>query len=64
MDNLMQVQVVHATSDAHGPVNQQGGGDRAASPQYLVQLALSAELHEDAVAGSLGAHTPEGQTVV
>lgn len=36
MDNLVQVQVVHATSDAHGPVNQQGRGDRTASPQYLI----------------------------
>jgi hypothetical protein len=32
VDNLVQVKVVHATSDAHGPVNQQGGGDRATSP--------------------------------
>ena len=62
MDNLVQVQVVHATGDAHGPVNQQGGRDGAASPQHLVQLALGAELHEDAVAGSLGAHTPGGRT--
>ena len=64
MDNLVQVQVVHATGDAHGPVDQQRWGHRAASPQYLIQLALGAELHEDAVARSLGAHTPGGQTVV
>lgn len=32
VDNLVKVQVVHATGNAHGPVNQQGGGDRAASP--------------------------------
>lgn len=62
MDNLVQVQVVHTTGDAHGPVNKQGWGDRAASPQNFIQLALGAELHEDAVAGSLGAYTPGGQT--
>ena len=62
MDDLVQVQVVHATGDAHGPVDQQGGRDGAAGPQHLVQLALGAELHENAVAGSLGAHTPGGRT--
>lgn len=63
MDDLVQVQVVHATGNAHGPVDQQRGGDGAAGPQYLIQLALGAELHEDAVAGSLGAHAPGDQTV-
>jgi hypothetical protein len=36
VDNLVQVQVIHATSDAHGPVNQQGGGDRAAGSEHLI----------------------------
>lgn len=59
VDDLVQVQVIHATSNAHGPVNQQGRGDRTASPQHLVELALGAEFHQYAVAGSLCADTPE-----
>lgn len=61
MDDLVQMQVIHATSNAHGPVNQQGGGDRAASPEHLIQLPLGAELHQDAVTGSLCADTPEAR---
>lgn len=36
VDDLVQVQVIHATSDAHGPVHQQGRSDRAASPEHLI----------------------------
>lgn len=45
MDNFVEVEVVHATCNAHGPVNQEGGGDFTARPQHLVQLALSAVFH-------------------
>ena len=58
MDDFVEVEVVHATCDAHGPVNQEGGGDFAACPQHLIQLALSAVLHQDTVTRSLGAHAP------
>lgn len=61
MDDFVKVEVVHATSDAHGPVNQEGGCDFATSPQHLVQLALGAVFHQDTVAWSLGAHTPDGK---
>ena len=61
MDDLVEVQVVHAPGDAHGPVHEQGGHDLAAGPQHLVQLALGAVLHEDAVAGGLGADPPESR---
>ena len=60
MDDLVEVEVVHAAGDASGPVHQQGRGDFAAGPQHLVQLALGAVLHEDAVAGGLRAHAPTG----
>lgn len=59
MDDLVEVKVVHAPSDPHGPVHEQGRGDLPAGSQHLVQLALGAVLHDDAVAGSLGADTPE-----
>lgn len=45
MDDFVEVEVVHATRDAHGPVNQEGGGDFTARPQHLIQLALSAVFH-------------------
>ena len=60
MDDLVEVQVVHAPCDAHRPLHEQGGGDLTASPQHLVQLALGTVLHQDAVAWSLGADTPGG----
>lgn len=59
MDDLVEVQVVHASGDAHGPVHQQGRGDLAAGPQHLVELALSTVLHDDAVAWSLSADAPK-----
>ena len=58
MDDLMEVEVVHAPGDAHGPVHQEGRGDLAPGPQHLVELALGAVLHQDAVAGGLSAHSP------
>lgn len=61
VDDLVEVQVVHAPGDAHGPVYEQGGGDLPACSQHLVQLALGTVLHQDTVAGSLGADTPGGQ---
>lgn len=54
MDDLVEVKVVHATSDAHGPVHEQRRGDLPACSQHLVQLSLGTVLHEDAVARSLG----------
>lgn len=58
MDDFMEMEVVHAPSDAHGPVHQEGRSDLPASPEHLVQLALGAVLHQDAVARSLSADTP------
>lgn len=58
MDDFVEVEVVHATCNAHWPVNQEGGGDFAARPQHLVQLSLGAVFHQDTVTRSLGAHAP------
>lgn len=58
MDDFVEVEVVHATCNAHGPVNQEGGGDFTARPQHLIQLALGAVFHQDAVTRSLGADAP------
>ena len=60
VDDLVEVQVVHAAGDAHGPIHQERRGDLAPGTQHLVELTLGAELHDDAVAGRLGAHTPAG----
>lgn len=59
MDDFVEVQVVHAARDAHGPVDQEGGGDFAPRPQHLVQLALGTVFHQDTVAGRLSAHAPK-----
>lgn len=59
MDDLVEVQIVHAPSDAHGPVHQQGRMDLPACSQHLIQLSLGTVLHEDAVTWSLGANTSE-----
>lgn len=61
MDDLVQVEVVHAACDAHGPVHQQRRRDLPAGPQHLVELALRAVLHDDAVTRSLRAHAPKTQ---
>ena len=60
MNYFVEVQVVHAPGDAHGPLHHERGGDLTASPQHLIQLALGTVLHQNTVAGGLGADTPEG----
>ena len=62
VDDFMEMEVVHAPGDAHGPVHQEGRGDLAAGPQHLVELALGAVLHQDAVARGLSAHPPRQGT--
>lgn len=59
MDDLVEVKVVHAPSNTHGPVHEQGRRDLSARSQHLVQLSLSAVLHDDAVTRSLGADPSE-----
>lgn len=45
MDDFVEVEVVHATRNAHRPVNQEGRGDFTTRPQHLIQLALSTVFH-------------------
>lgn len=56
VDDLVEVQVVHSSSDAHGPVHQQARLDLPACSQHLIQLPLCTVLHDDAVARSLRAN--------
>lgn len=58
MDDLVEMEIVHSSSDAHGPVHQQGRVDLPARSQHLVELALGAVLHDNAVTWSLGTNTP------
>lgn len=58
MDDFVEVQVVHATGNARGPVHQQPRGDLPASPQDLVELPVGTVLHDDAVARGLRADSP------
>lgn len=61
MDDLVQVQVVLPPAmPMDQSTSREGVSGAAGSPQHLVQLALGRKLHENAVAGSLGAHTPGG----
>lgn len=62
MDDLVEVQVVHAAGDPCGPVHQQLRHDLTTGPENLVQLPLSTVLHDDAVTRGLRANTPETQT--
>lgn len=59
MDDLVEVKIVHAPSDAHCPVHEQGWMDLPACSQHLIQLSLGTVLHDDAVTWSLGTNTPE-----
>ena len=59
MDDLVEVKIVHAPGDPHGPVHEKGGRDLPACSQHLVQLSLSTVLHENAVTWSLGTNTSE-----
>lgn len=58
VDDLVEMEIVHPSSDAHGPVHQQGRMDLPACSQHLVELALGAVLHNNAVTWSLGTNTP------
>lgn len=60
MDDLVEMEVVHSSGDAHGPVHQQGRVDLPSRSQHLVELALGAVLHDDAVTWSLRTNTPGG----
>ncbi len=60
MNDLVEVKIVHAASDAHGPVHQQRWLDLPACSQHLIQLSLGAVLHDDAVTWSLGADASAG----
>lgn len=59
MDDLVEVKIVHASSDAHGPVHEQGWSYLPACSQHLVELSLSTVLHDDAVTWSLGTDSSE-----
>lgn len=61
MDDLVEVQIVHPSGDAHGPVHEQAWLDLPACSQHLIQLPLCTVLHDDAVAGGLRAYTSEGE---
>ena len=60
MDDFEGVQIVHATGNLFSPVQHQGGWDFLAISEYLVELTIGAVLHDDTIAGSLGANTPRG----
>jgi len=57
VDDLVEVKIVHAPSDAHGPVHEQGWMYLPACSQHLIQLSLGTVLHDDTVARSLGTNT-------
>lgn len=61
MDDLVEVQIVHAPGDAHGPVHEQAWLDLPACSQHLIQLPLCTVLHDDAVTGGLRAYTSGGE---
>lgn len=56
MDDLVLVEVVHPCCNLFGPVHQLLGGHLLPLPQHVEQGAVGAVLHDDAVAGRLGAH--------
>lgn len=59
MDDFVEVKIVHASSDAHGPVHEQGWRDLPPCSQHLVQLSLGAVLHDDTITRSLGTDTSD-----
>ena len=52
----MRVKVAHAGRDLSDPGDEEGGGQVLAVPQDVVQLAVRAKLHHDAVARRLDAY--------
>jgi len=56
--DLVCVEVIHATGDLLGPVEDVTDGQLASVPEDLVQLSVWAVLHDDTVARGLGADTP------
>lgn len=59
MDDLVEMKIVHAPSDAHGPVHEERWMDLPACSQHLIQLSLGTVLHDDTVTWSLGTNTSE-----
>lgn len=56
VDDLVQMQVVHATGNSWRPVHQHLGGHFPPCSQHLIQLALGAIFHDDAVTRCLSAY--------
>ena len=58
MDDLVGVEVGHAVGDLSRPIIEQRGGQLLAVTEHLVELAIRAVLHHDAVARGLGTDAP------
>lgn len=59
MDDLVEVKIIHAPSDTHGPVHEQRWRDLPACSQHLIELSLGTVLHDNAVTRSLSTNTSE-----
>lgn len=57
VDDLVEVKIVHAPSNTHGPVHEQRWCDLPAGSQHLIQLSLGTVLHDNAVTWSLSTNT-------
>lgn len=58
MDDLVRVQILHASGDLLGPVDQTLRRDLLSILEQVVQWPVWTELHDNAVAGRLCAHSP------
>ena len=58
MDDLMGMKVAHAVGYLLRPIYEQHGRQVLPVPEHLVELAVGAVLHDDAVARGLNAHSP------
>ena len=58
MDELLGVEVQHATGHLPGPAHHLRGQDLRLSLNVVIEGALGTELHDDTVARRLGAHAP------
>lgn len=58
MDDLVKVQVIHATSDPSGPIHKQPRSDFPACTQDFIELSMCTILHDDTVARGLSANSP------
>ncbi len=61
MNDLIRMEIKYAGGDLRCPIDESRSGHFSTTTKHLIELALGAELHDDAEAGSLCTDAPDNQ---